>query len=150
VLPNPLSRKPSAEGLIDLLEARRTIEPPIAAVAATMQDEDGVRRLCEVLDEARSCLQSDPERLWVVNLDFHRALALASGNTVLSEVVDSIVLVHAGEQREILRLHGDESADFNEHEAITNAVLDGDAEAAYEATRVHLANVIETIRSRQE
>lgn len=149
VMPNPLSQKPDSEALTDLLEARRTIEPPIAALAAAAHDEDGIRRLSDVLDEAKACLERDPERLWLVNLDFHRALALASGNTVLSEVVDSIVLVHAGEQREILRLHGDEDVDFREHKAITDAVLAGDANAAYEATREHLTNVIEAIRARQ-
>lgn len=150
VLHNPLSQKPTSQGLIDLLEARRVIEPPIAAMAATAHDEDGIRRLSEVLDEAQECLEHHQDRLWVVNLDFHRALALASGNTVLSEVVDSIVLVHAGEQREILRLHGNESVDFNEHKAITDAVLRGDAEGAFEATREHLTNVIDTIRERNE
>lgn len=149
VLPNLLSQAPTGERLIDLLEARRTIEPPIAAMAATEQAAEGVQRLTETLDEAAECLASNDERLWVVNLDFHRALAMASGNTVLAEVVDSIVLVHAAEQREILRLHGDESLDFAEHQRITRAVLDGDSQAAYAATNDHLANVIATIRARQ-
>lgn len=152
VMPNLHSQAPTDERLIELLEARRVIEPPIAAMAATNRDEAGTARLAEALADAESCLsdKSGHSRLWVVNLDFHRALAFASGNSVLAEVVDSIVLVHAGEQREILRLHGNESVDFNEHKQIAEAVLAGDSEAAHAATHRHLTNVIEAIRSHHE
>lgn len=147
VLANPLRGTPTGERLIDLLEARRVIEPPTAALAASNADEEARRRIGEVLDEARECLRGDQSRLWVVNLNFHRALASASGNTVLGEVVDSIVLVHAAEQREILRIHGNESEDFDEHERIGRAVLDGNPDEAYRATEDHLTNVIAAIRS---
>lgn len=148
VMHNPVSRTPSKENLIELLEARRVIEPPTAALAAANQNSEGQDRLRAALDEAAACLDHDQGRLWVVNIDFHRALALAAGNTVLIEVVDSIVLVHASEQREILRLHGKESVDFNEHKEISDAVLSGDSDAAYQATQRHLTNVIEAIRTR--
>lgn len=147
VLANPLGRTPTGERLIDLLEARKVIEPPTAALAASNADDENRQRIADALDEARACLRGDQGRLWVVNLDFHRALAVASGNTVLAEVVDSIVLVHAAEQREILRIHGNESVDFDEHERIGQAVLDGDPDQAYQATVEHLTNVIAAIRS---
>ncbi|HEY9408751.1 MAG TPA: FCD domain-containing protein [Jiangellaceae bacterium] len=150
VLPNLLSQAPTGERLIDLLEARRVIEPPIAAMAAAVRDHAGLQRLNDALSEAQRCLLEQQDRLWLVNLDFHRALAAAAGNTVLGEVVDSICLVHAEEQREILRLHGDESQDFDEHQRITTAVVAGDVDAAFEATKDHLTNVIDTIRARQQ
>lgn len=150
VLPNLLSQAPTGERLIDLLEARRVIEPPIAAMAAAVRDPAGLQRLNDALSEAQRCLLEQQDRLWLVNLDFHRALAAAAGNTVLGEVVDSICLVHAEEQREILRLHGDESQDFDEHQRITTAVVAGDVDAAFEATKDHLTNVIDTIRARQQ
>jgi GntR family transcriptional regulator, transcriptional repressor for pyruvate dehydrogenase complex len=148
VLPNPHGPLLTSESLVDLLQARSTIEPPIAAMAAAVRHPDGVARITETLAEAEQCLLQRHERLWVVNLDFHRAVAQASGNTVLAEVVDSIVLVHAQEQREILRLHGDEGEDFEEHRRIARAVLDGDADEAYRASKEHLDNVIEAIRAR--
>ncbi len=148
VLPNPHSQVLTGERLTDLLEARRTIEPPIAAAAAAARDDEGSARLAEKLTEAEHCLNHDRDRLWIVNLDFHRALAQAAGNSVLGEVVDSIVLVHAEEQKEILRLHGNESEDFEEHRRITQAILDGDVDAAFQATRDHLTNVIQAIQAR--
>lgn len=148
VLPNPHSQLLTGERLIDLLEARRIIEPPIAGMAAGVREPAGSALLAEKLAEAEHCLTHERDRLWMVNIEFHRALAQASGNSVLAEVVDSIVLVHAQEQKEILRLHGDESEDFAEHRAITRAVLDGDVDAAVQTTRDHLTNVIEAIRAR--
>ncbi|MBB5785879.1 FadR/GntR family transcriptional regulator [Jiangella mangrovi] len=148
VLPNPHGPLLTSESLVDLLQARSTIEPPIAAMAATVRDADGVARITETLAEAEQCLVQRSDRLWMVNLDFHRAVAQASGNTVLAEVVDSIVLVHAQEQREILRLHGDEDEDFEEHRRIARAVLGGDADEAFRASKEHLDNVIEAIRAR--
>ncbi|PSL01873.1 GntR family transcriptional regulator [Haloactinopolyspora alba] len=150
VLPNPHSQLLTAERLIDLLEARRVIEPPIAAQAARVRDAEGSALLSEKLAEAEQCLTHERDRLWLVNLDFHRALAHTAGNAVLAEVVDSIVLVHAHEQKEILRLHGNESEDFAEHRTITRAVLDGDVDGAYRATHDHLTNVIEAIRARDQ
>ncbi|HEX6335526.1 MAG TPA: FCD domain-containing protein [Jiangellaceae bacterium] len=148
VLPNPHSPKPTGDRLIELLEARRVIEPPIAAYAARVRDEQGIRTLQAALDEARRCVADHDERLWRVNLDFHRALAAAAGNTVLAEVIDSIVLVHAEEQREILRLHGDEDRDFSEHQQITELIVAGDVDGARRATDEHLVNVIDIVRER--
>lgn len=148
VLPNPLSPKPTGDRLIELLQARRVIEPPIAALAASVRDEPGILALQAALDEAQRCIAEHDERLWQVNLGFHRALAAAAGNTVLAEVIDSIVLVHAEEQREILRLHGDENRDFAEHRQITELIVAGDVDAAREATDEHLRNVIDIVRER--
>lgn len=148
VLPNPHSPKPTGDRLIELLQARRAIEPPIAALAASVRDEVGVRALRSALAEAQRCITEHDEDLWRVNLEFHRALAAAGGNTVLAEVIDSIVLVHAEEQREILRLHGDENRDFDEHRRITELIVAGEVDAARQATDEHLRNVIEIVRER--
>lgn len=148
VVPNPHSPKPTGDRLIELLRARRIIEPPIAAVAAGVRNADGVAALRNTLEEARRCIAEGDEQLWLVNLEFHRALAAVAGNSVLGDVIDSIVLVHAEEQREILRLHGDEDQDFAEHQQITELVLSGDVDAAHEATAEHLDNVIEIVAKR--
>lgn len=148
VVPNPHSPKPTGDRLIELLQARRVIEPPIAALAAAVRDGEGIRHLQATLDEARRCITEHDDRLWRVNLDFHRALAAAAGNGVVAEVIDSIILVHAEEQREILRLHGDEDRDFAEHRQITELIVAGDVDAARQVTEQHLDNVIEIVRLR--
>ncbi|NED98727.1 FadR/GntR family transcriptional regulator [Phytoactinopolyspora halotolerans] len=148
VLPNPLSPKPTGGVLIELLEARLQIEPPIAALAATVRDPRGVGSMRSTLDEAQRCIAEGDEQLWLVNLNFHRAIAAAGGNTILAEVIDSIVFVHAEEQLEILRLHGDQERDFTEHRQITELIEEGDAQAARRAMAEHLDNVIQIVRRR--
>ena len=150
VLPNPVTGVPTVGQLLALLEARLIFEPPIAATAAAVRDERGVRRMTETLAEAQRCVAERDERLWAVNLDFHRALAAAAGNPVIAEVVESLLVVHALEQREILRIHGDVHQDLDEHRAIADAVTGGDADAAARLTDEHLRSVISLIRRRLE
>ncbi|NED95426.1 FadR family transcriptional regulator [Phytoactinopolyspora alkaliphila] len=148
VLPNPLYPKPTRGMLVELLEARRQIEPPIAALAATVRDPDGMESMIATLSEAERCVSEADEQLWLVNLNFHRTIAVAGGNTVLAEVIDSIVFIHAEEQLEILRLHGDERRDFEEHRHITELIVAGDVQAARSAMEEHLDNVIQIVRER--
>ena len=84
----------------------------------------------------------------MTDLEFHRAVAATSGNGVLTEILDSIVLIHGEEQKEILRLHGDAREDYTEHEHIAGCVRDGDPDAARDAAFTHLDHVVEVIRAR--
>jgi len=148
VLANPLSPRPDAGQLVELLEARRQIEPQLAMLAAQVRDPVGLEWMDRALDQARHRVAERDDTLWMANLDFHRAVAATGGNAILAEVLDSIVLVHAEDQKEILRLHGDAVEDFAEHGRMARAVRDGNPEAARDAAFTHLDHVIEVIRAR--
>jgi len=148
VLPNPVSPVPDRGQLVELLEARLHIEPQIAGLAARVREPAGVAWLDEVLAHSERQVVEGDEGLWRTNLDIHRAVAAASGNGVLAEVLDSIVLVHGEAQREILRIHGDAATDLDEHVRIVTAIRDGDPRAAQEEALGHLEHVIEVIKSR--
>lgn len=150
VLINPVLPRSDLDQLVELLEARLALEPQIARIAAEVRDPAGLAWLDEVLEEARAQVEADDDRLWRTNLDIHRAVAAATGNAILAEVVDSVVLLHAEDQRAILTLHGDAVEDFGEHEAIRDLLVAGDAEAAQVAVADHLGHVIRVIRSRAE
>lgn len=148
VLANPVSPRPDHGQLIELLEARRRIEPPIASLAAQVQDPAGLAWMEETLARARQQVAERDEALWLTNLDFHRAVAAAGGNGVLAEVLDSIVLIHADAQREILRLHGDAVDDFDEHARLAAAVREGRPADAERAAARHLEHVAAIVRAR--
>lgn len=148
VLMNPVLPRSDTDQLVELLEARLTLEPQIARLAAQVRDPRGLTWLDEVLEKARGQLEAGDDLLWLTNLDIHRAIAATTGNAILGEVLDSVVLIHAEDQREILALHGDAVEDFGEHEKIRALVVAGDAEAAQSAVADHLGHVIEVIRSR--
>jgi GntR family transcriptional regulator, transcriptional repressor for pyruvate dehydrogenase complex len=60
---------------------------------------------------------------------------------VLAEVHDSLLSVHAVEQRAILRLFNDRVRDFDEHTAILEAIERRDANAARDLMHRHLKDV---------
>lgn len=148
VLANPLSPKPDQGQLLELLEARLQIEPQIAGLAAQVQDGAGLAWMEETLGRARQQVAERDDALWLTNLDLHRAVAATSGNSVLAEVLDSIVLIHADSQREILRLHGDAVEDYDEHARLAAAVREGRSDDARAASRQHLEEVAAIVRAR--
>lgn len=79
---------------------------------------------------------------------FHRAAARAAGNSVLCEVIDSLLSVHASEQREIQRIVDDRSRDYEEHRELLGAIEAGDAREAESLMRAHIAAVKEVIEQR--
>jgi GntR family transcriptional regulator, transcriptional repressor for pyruvate dehydrogenase complex len=149
VLANPLALAPSADRLVELLQARALIEPPVAALAARTRGEAALEQMSRDLETAAELIASgDHARLAEVNMDFHRSLAQASGNATLAEVVESVTVVNAREQLEILHIHGDRQADLDEHRAIHDAVRSGDPELAELLTREHLDGVLAVINQR--
>jgi GntR family transcriptional repressor for pyruvate dehydrogenase complex len=70
-----------------------------------------------------------------------RAPARSTGNHVLAEVVDSLLTAHSAEQQEILKIFDARRRDHDEHLAILAAIDQGDATAASERMRAHLADV---------
>lgn len=132
--------------LVQLLDARRTLEPSIAERAATVRDERGLAMLHEILELAREHLGAGDETLWRINIDVHRAIATTSGNPILEEVLDSILLAHAKDQREILALHGDPHQDFAEHAHLVQLITEGRGAEAFSTMRDHLAGVATVIR----
>jgi GntR family transcriptional repressor for pyruvate dehydrogenase complex len=150
VLVNPVLPRSDLDQLVELLRARRALEPEMARLAAEVRDERGLAWLDEVLETARGQLAAGADLLWRTNLDIHRAIAATTGNAILSEVLDSVVLLHAEDQRAILALHGDAAEDFEEHTHIRALIVAGDAAGAHAAVAEHLDSVIDVIRSRGE
>ena len=148
VLPNPNMREIHAPQLLDLLGARIVIEPPLAAMAAEQAGEEEIAALRQVLDEAGRHLRGEDAELHEANMTFHRATARMAGNSVLHEVVDSLLTVHGPEQREILHLFDDRRRDYEEHLAILGAIEARDAAQAEERMRAHLVDVKTVIEHR--
>ncbi|MFK4083102.1 FadR/GntR family transcriptional regulator [Kribbella sp. NPDC020789] len=146
VLANPLALKPTAERLVELVQARALIEPPVAALAAGARSEADLEQLAAQLDHAAELIASgNHERLAAANMEFHRSLAQASRNATLAEVVASVTVVNVREQLAILHIHGDRETDLAEHRAILAAVRGGDAVLAEQLTRAHLDGVLAAI-----
>lgn len=151
VLPNPNLPGLLGEQLLQLLDARLLVEPYLAGLAAQRQDPDRLATLNDILATAERHLSGAPgddPALHEANMAFHRAVAAASGNDVLYEVIDSLLWVHATEQLEILQLFDDRARDHEEHRTVLAAIISGDQELASEHMRVHLDDVKDVVARR--
>lgn len=151
LLTNPYAGALDADAILNLLRARRLIEPPVAELAATQATDAALRDLGELLAEAERHLSGDDnadEVLGMVNMRFHRGIAAASGNPILSEVVYTLTEVHIKEQMAVLDLYNNRRRDHEEHKRILAALLGRDPVAACRIMREHLDDVIEVVESR--
>jgi GntR family transcriptional regulator, transcriptional repressor for pyruvate dehydrogenase complex len=163
VIPNPNVRELEADRLLQLLDARLLIEPPLAGRAARLSEPADIDLLRTILDQAGADLSgvgapgtetSDADasaaeaRLHRTNMTFHREVAGVAGNSVLCEVIDSLLSVHASEQREIQRIFDDRVRDFEEHTAILAAIEAGAEREAESLMRSHLADIKHVIEQR--
>src|SRR5699024_6031773 len=73
--------------LIQLLNARATLEPSIAEQAALIRDERGIALLRRTLELAHEHVNIDDEALSRINIDIHRAIAATTGNPILEELL---------------------------------------------------------------
>ena len=80
----------NAKDLTDLLEARITLEPELAALCAQRVNEEELSDLNGLLVQMERALPDDTERFSELDLRFHLAIAKASKNRALSACLQAI------------------------------------------------------------
>ena len=148
VLPNPFPGRLKIETILDLLDARLLIEPHLAGLAADA-DEAAIADPARLIEDAGRLLEgSEDDRLSAANLGFHRGVARCGGNSVLAQVIDSLLDLYGPEQMEILRLYADRVHDHEEHAAILQAIQAHDPALASERMQRHLEGVRTVVAAR--
>src|SRR5713101_4479871 len=97
-----------------------------------------VREAVTVMDRSLH----DPEAYIEADLDFHLALAEAVGNPLILSLLDSIVGLLREQRSRIFRVDGGPERGQFHHKRILAAVEQRDSEAAREAMRAHLQQVL--------
>ena len=126
--------------LLDLVEARIPIETQSTASAARNATDEHLAEMRRLLTSAGENIDDDPV-LSALNMAFHRQIALASGNTVLAQLLDVLQELFAGEQRIIMDIFGSRTRDHQEHLEILDALERRDEALAVERMRSHLEGV---------
>jgi GntR family transcriptional regulator, transcriptional repressor for pyruvate dehydrogenase complex len=143
-----LRRDPSA--LLDLLEVRRALEVHIASLAATRASRSSITAMHEAIDQmARD--PEDEDAFQDGDQRFHEALAAATGNTMLRQLIEQLAeplmtsrrRSYAGHKRSGLPL----MAVVDAHRAILDAVEDRDPPGAAAAMRSHLGQTEKDLRT---
>jgi GntR family transcriptional repressor for pyruvate dehydrogenase complex len=130
------------EGSAHLAELRLVLEPEIAGLAAERIEEQLLSTMREAVVVMDRNLR-DPDGYVEADLDFHLALAEAAGNPLILSLLDSIVGLLREQRSRIFNVeHGPERGQYH-HKRILAAVAARDSEAAREAMRAHLKQVLE-------
>lgn len=130
---------------LEIMRARRLIEPEMGALAAQNIGEDGKARLLRVIETMRAETAADQ---WSSESDraLHMTIADACANSVLREILDGLWTSRGEEVDAAFHQHLAGIAEVREHilddhEKVVRAIIDGDAKAARAAMSGHLEYV---------
>lgn len=146
-LPAALRLAQGAEAVMEILEVRKVLERGTAELAAVKRSEADLERLRGILARMQQALEADDaadgER---ADLAFHQAIAAASGNPVLNQLMDSIsqrLSETIGRTRELwfYQEQAEASRLLEEHRGIYEAIAARDAAGAEARIGAHLSKV---------
>ncbi|MFC7555450.1 FCD domain-containing protein [Pseudoroseomonas wenyumeiae] len=131
------------------MEARLTLEPALAALAAMKATAEDVEAMARAARRGTETRDQDSWGLW--DGAFHGAIARACHNPLLlaafQEVEASRALTDWGRLRAAITTAPIRQASALEHQAISTAIAARDATAAQRAMRAHLQSVYLAIQS---
>lgn len=136
----------SIDGIVDLVEVREILEPEIAAMAANRATADQIADMQEAV-EAMDKAMNNPEAFVEADLDFHLALAKATHNTLIPILIDALVDLLREHRTRAASVKGGMERSQPYHKSILDAVKAGDASAARETMRSHLAQTRKEVES---
>jgi GntR family transcriptional regulator, transcriptional repressor for pyruvate dehydrogenase complex len=130
----------SETGMEELFEARKLVEPGLAALAAQRIDTSMLMALQHCVEASEESV-GDHERFMRADLQLHDLIARAAGNAILSRLIDSIHALGIASRRSTTGLPGVEQQTVKDHREIVDAVARRDPHRAHRAMLTHLENV---------
>jgi len=128
--------RPEVDALID---ARYQLEVTMAGLAAIRRDEASIARIRAVVTRMQACVDSgDLEGYAAADVEFHLAVAEASGSPILSNFLANVsVLLEVWAKRVILAA-GETQSSIVKHTPVLEAIEAGDESAARAAMEAHM------------
>lgn len=134
----------SADLINDIVEARLLLEPLIAGVAAKRADADGIRRIQETIEAGRRAIGDEAASIQT-SLDFHTAVAEASGNQTLLLATRLLRSLYFESTRFSRRHPESYSTLLTDHQRIFAAIRDHDPKAAMAASEKHMRHGLKMV-----
>ena len=126
--------------LLELFEARRLVEPNLAALAAARITDAELAALDDCLERSLT-LVDDPAAFAAADLEMHERIATAAGNNILERCMAGISRLGLVSRRRTVALPGVIDRSVQDHRAIVAALQARDPDAARQAMSDHLAHV---------
>ncbi len=121
-----------------LFDARRLVEAAMARQAATIIDEAHLAKLKDALEANRRAI-GDHRLFMQTDIEFHRILFQISGNPIFGSIHAVVVDWLMKCWGEIERDEVSEQLAFQGHVKVSDAVAQGDPDAAEQAMNQHLS-----------
>jgi len=141
---NPLRLMASLHGFTsdEMFEARIAIEMDVAGLAAERATSDQLAAMSEEVAEMFASLD-EPEEYLVHDMRFHQLIAAASGNRILTALMNMVatILFETRSKTVHRALDLKESAEY--HRSIYRCIRDRNSEAARQMMREHLQHTKE-------
>src|ERR1700722_3446840 len=146
LLVNPFANalKHRRELVGELLDFRKMIEPPLAARAATHASAEEISEMEEILQRQEKT-QNQGDAAIAEDAEFHYSVALASGNSVVLKVIDTLMDLLRDTRERSLQVEGRSQKSLAGHRRILAAIKRHDGEAAKNAMRRHIEDVEEIV-----
>ena len=137
----PLSFLAALHGFtrVEMYEARRILEAGASALAAERATPEQLAKLSEEVASLFASMD-DPQQFLVHDINFHRAIAAASGNPIIASLVEMVSALYYERRRQTAgqASHRDLRDAAQMHRRIYQAIRSRDPEAASGAMNEHL------------
>ncbi|MDX6692548.1 MAG: GntR family transcriptional regulator, transcriptional repressor for pyruvate dehydrogenase complex [Blastocatellia bacterium] len=136
---SPLRLMASLHGFTsgEMFEARQSLEMAVAGLAAERATSEHMATLSEEIAGMYASLD-DPEQFLVHDMRFHQTVAAASGNRILTSLMNMVATILFDVRRKTVNRAKDLKESAEMHRQVYRAVRARDKEAAQNAMRDHL------------
>jgi GntR family transcriptional regulator, transcriptional repressor for pyruvate dehydrogenase complex len=128
------------EAIAELFEARRMLEPAIAALAAARATPDEVQEMERILDEQAKEIATGRTGL-AQDAQFHAVIGAAAHNRAITRIANAIMDVLTQSREESLNTPGRPTRSHQDHRRVLAAIARRDEAAARAAMMEHLEAV---------
>jgi len=128
------------EGIGELFEARRLLEPSLAALAAARATPEEIQEMERILEEQSKEIVSGRTGL-AQDAQFHAAIGAAAHNRAITRIAHAIMDLLTQSREESLNIPGRPTRSHEDHRRILAAITRRDADGARKAMLDHIEAV---------
>lgn len=137
-----LVSKINLDSVMDARFVREAVEADIVKLVAIRHDAAAIAKLRRLIDAQRRTIGGPPEDFMVLDSDFHMALATIAGKAQVYQVVDNVKAQMDRVRFLTLMNRSVIEISIEQHVAVLDAIEAGAIEAADNAMRLHLRQIL--------
>ena len=128
------------EAIVELFEARRLLEPALAALAAARATRDEIQEMERILEEQAKEIAAGKTGL-AQDAAFHTAIGAAAHNRAITRIAHAIMDLLTQSREESLNIPGRPTRSHEDHRRVLAAIGRRDADGARKAMLDHIEAV---------